>query len=157
MSAAFNDIVTTATKRRRMASTPEIEHVETVMSPSPSFSSVYEFPLSGECVDRTIEIGSDGDERSSTEEPMMFPSEGEARDRESKDCDSHRDSDGIIYPSDLEIDDGSSSEITGGATSTISQCSGADINTSAQDIQSELVDVSATLVSGCCQQQFLLH
>ena len=49
-----DDDVTPASKRHRMASTPELDYVEA--SPVPSFSSVYEFPLSGECVDRTIEI-----------------------------------------------------------------------------------------------------
>ena len=54
---------TISSKRRRMASTPEVEG-SVGMRDSPSFSCVYEFPLSGECMDRTIEVGSSGDEYS---------------------------------------------------------------------------------------------
>lgn len=164
--SAFNvgrvyDDETIASKRRRMASTPEVEG-SVGMRDSPSFSSVYEFPLSGECVDRTIEIGSSGDE-CSAEEPMIFPSENELMmsDHESKDSSeaNNSDSDGFIYPSDQEVHDGSDSydvDITAGrGTPPISQCTLAE-SRSTQDIQSELVDVGATLVSGCCQQQCLL-
>jgi hypothetical protein len=124
----YDDSETLESKRRRVASTPEVDYY-VGMSPSPSFSSVYEFPLSGECVDRTIEIGSNGDE-CSAEEPMMFPSEDEhtIRDSESEDSAGNSDSDGIIYPSDLEVHNGSDSSsaidvdiVTGVGMSTISQ------------------------------------
>lgn len=149
-----------ASKRRRMASTPEVER-SIGMSDSPSFSSVNEFPLSGECVDRTIEIGSDGDECSAESEPMIFPSKNELSmsDRESEYSSEANDSasDGFIYPSDQEVHrDGSDSndvDITTGPGTP--QCAFAE-SRSTQDIQSELVDVGATLVSGCCQQQCLL-
>ena len=152
---------TIASKHRRMASTPEVEG-SVVMRDSPSFSSVYEFPLSGKCVDRTIEIGSSGDE-CFAEEPI-FPSENELtmNDHESEDSSetNNSDSEGFIYPSDQEFHDGSDSndvDITAGcSTPPISQCTLAE-SRSMQDIRSELVDIGATLVSGCCQQQCLTH
>ena len=122
-----------------MAYTPEVDDC-----------SVYEFPLSGECVDRTIEIGSSGEEvpgSSSTDsEEVVFPSD----DEEYADPGDSSGHDGIVYPSDLKYED-MSSTMTAGTASTSST------NASAfQDIQSELTDVGATLVSGCCQQQCLL-
>ena len=140
-------------KRRRITSTPEPQATGNVLlenynipSPSPSASTVYEFPVSGDCIDRTIEIGSSGEEHSDAESfagELIFPSDD---DDIGDDCSD----DAMLFPSDLEEDDTTVTPPTPGvATSSKS-------NDSETDVQENLADVGHTLVSGCCQQQCLL-
>lgn len=143
-----SEFVECATKRWK-ASTPEFEHDRpTMTTPSPisgnsdlSFeSTVDEFPIDGACVDRTIEIGSSGEEQqmsSESDSEAVFPSDNEA-DGESSD-------DGAMFPSDVD------SEQKNNSAESMSFGNAADVN-----VQSELTDVGSTLVSGCCQQQCLL-
>ena len=116
---------------------------------SPSLSSVYEFPLNSN-VDRTIEIGSSGEELSCMDElpsdsdegseGFTFPSEDDGDDSCSSD-------DGVLFLSDTENDSD---------TTSISQGKSRSATENVDDVQSELRDVGTTLVSGCCQQQCLL-
>ena len=141
---------------KRMTSTPDGDagsvNSDSALSPSPSLSTVFEFPLGGaDYVDRTIEIGSCGEEvlleidgGSEGDGEMLYPSDYLSE----SDSDS---SDGIFFPSDISADsDDGSNAATRSSASAVSAAAAAD------DIQVELVDVGNTLVSGCCQQQCLL-
>ena len=134
--SSFDSDFENASKRCRLASTP------TNRSPShsPSLSTVYEFPID---VDRTIEIGSSGEEPwgnegwsedSDGESYRMFPSDDDGYEASSSS------DDGMLFPSDTE--NNSDALTVQGAISC--------------DVQSEFKDVGSTLVGGCCQQQFLL-
>ena len=70
-------------------------------------STVYEFPISGDCIDITIEIGSSGEEHADPE--LIFPSDDDADDianaAVTMQCSSHQiwNKTGLLYPANLTI------------------------------------------------------